>query len=232
MNANSLAILESILNRHGHEVDLTNREEDRYFLFDRIANARDLDLAWSLFPNDVEIRARAEQVDSVSDIVAGWGYRTPKKPNRCPDAELTEIIRRHIAAVQPIIPDTYKDVRKFIEKGFDVEVVGPEAGKRPEVMKNDLFLTLYEAMGEFAIEQYRLEDPLLRILRDWAIYLTKCDEVAHYLLWPILKDVDWLDPKTPSAGFKLWTLNCREHYWIMNGDMTSAMVYIQPPWRI
>src|SRR5262249_47956333 len=203
--------------------------EDRYFLFDQISQPHDLDLAWSLFPAHGEIRARAAEVDAVSDIVPGWGYRTPGKSNRCPDAELIRLVRANIEAARPLITG-WNDVRAFIENGYDIQLVGSKAGAPPDAMANVLFGALYESMGEFKINHYPFEEPILEILHDWAIYLTKCDEVALYLLWPVLENVDAVDPNTPVPGFKLWQYNCRTNYWIHEGDMKSRLVCVQPPW--
>src|SRR5436309_2230046 len=101
MKTDPVKTLESILHRHGHDVHLWENEVDRYFLFDQISDPNDLDLAWSQFPAHRQIRARAAEVDVVSDIVPGWGYRTPKESNRCSDAELIELVRRHIAGIHP-----------------------------------------------------------------------------------------------------------------------------------
>jgi hypothetical protein len=223
--------LEDILSRNGHDLDLRdrNKEENRYFLFDQISAPSDLDLAWSQFPAHREIRGRAAEVDAVSDIVQGWGYRTPKKSNRCSDGELSGLLRGHVAAIRPLISG-WRDVRAFIEDGFDIQVVGSEVGAPPDAMQNELFGALYESMGDFKIEHYPFEQPILEILYDWAIFLTKCDEVAVYMLWPVLKDVEAIDPNTPAPGFKLWQYNCRTNYWIKDGDLKSRVVCIQRPW--
>jgi hypothetical protein len=224
--------LEDILKRNGHDLDLRdrNKEEHRYFLFDQISAPNDLDLAWSQFPAHREIRARAAEVDAVSDIVAGWGYRTPKKSNRCSDAELIGLVRGHIAAVFPMMSGSWQRVRAFIEKGYDIQVVGKEAGAPPDPMKNDLLGALYERSGDFLIEHCALDVPIMEILYDWAIYLTKCDEVALYMLWPALEDLGALDPNTPVPGFRLWQNNCRANYWIKDGNVKSGLVCVQPPW--
>lgn len=223
--------LESILKRNGHDRDLRNRnkEEHRYFLFDQISAPNDLDLAWSLFPANGEIRARAAEVDAVSDIAGGWGYRIPKKSNRCSDTELVGFLRDHIGAIRPFISG-WSDVREFIESGYDIQVVGSEAGAPPDAMENVLIGALYESMGDFIIDHYPFEQPILEILYDWAIYLTKCDEVAAYMLWPVLKDVEAIDANTPVPGFRLWQHNCCTNYWIKDGDLKSRAVCVQRPW--
>lgn len=221
--------LEEILKRNGHEVNLRANEVDRYFLFDQISDPNDLDLAWSQVPAHCQIRARAAEVDAVSDIVPGWGYRTPKKSNRCSDTELIGIIRGHITAISPLISG-WGDARTFIDSGFDVEVVGSEVGAPPDAMENVLFGALYESMGDFTIDHFPFEEPILNVLNDWAICLTKCDEVAMYLLWPVLKDVGAIEPNTPVPAFRLWQYNCRTSYWIKEGDLKSRLVFVQPPW--
>lgn len=229
MNADPIKTLEGILKRNGLEVNLRENEADRYFLFDQISEPSDLDLAWSQFPAYREIRARAAQVDAVSHIVPGWGYRTPKKSNRCSDAELMGFLRGHIAGIRPVVSG-WSDVRAFIDNGYDIQVVGSEAGVPPDAMANVLFGALYESICDFKCYHYPFDEPTLQILLDWAIYLTKCDEVALYLLWPVLKDLEAVDPNTPVPGFRLWQYNCRTNYWIKDGDVKSGLVCIQPPW--
>jgi hypothetical protein len=222
--------LEDILKRSGHDLDLRNRnkEENRYFLFDRISAPNDLDLAWSQFSAHREIRARAEEIDAASDIVTGWGYRVPKKSNRCSDTELAGLVRSNLAKTRPLISGSWDDVAAFIDKGYDIQVVSSEAPSNP--VGNVLFMALYESMGDFKIDHFPYEQPLLEILYDWAIYLTKCDEVALYLLWPILKNVEAIDPNTPIPGFKLWQYNCRANYWIKDCDLKSGLVCVQRSW--
>ena len=230
MTPDPLETLEDILRRSGHDLNLRENEEQRYFLFDRISDPGDLDLAWSLFPAHQEVRARATQVDSVSDIVPGWGYRTPKKSNRCSETELIELLRTHVTAIRPFVWESYGDVIAFLDKGYDIQIVGKASGAPPDPMTNTLFMAFYETMGDFKGDHYAFEEPLLRILYDWAIYLTKCDEIALYLLWPVLKDVSGIDPSTPFPGFALWQYDCRTSYWIRGGDLESRTVCVQPPW--
>jgi hypothetical protein len=156
--------LEDILRRNGHDLNLRENEVQRYFLFDQISDPGDLDLAWSLFPEHREIRARAAKVDAVSNIVHGWGYRTPRKSNRCSEAQLIELLQRHIAAIKPFIGESYGDVVTFLDKGYDIQVVGKEAGSPPDPMGNILFGALYEPMGDFKRDHYSFEEPLLEIL--------------------------------------------------------------------
>jgi hypothetical protein len=230
MPTDPVDVLEDLLKRNGHDVNLRESEVDRYFLFDLISDPKELAQAWSLFPAHEEIRARAAQVDAVSDIVPGWGYRTPKKSNRCSDAELLGVVRDHLNAIHPLIPDDFDDVRGFIGNGFEVQRVGKDAGTPPEPRENSLFGALYETLSDFQIDRYPFDVPILEILYDWAVFLTKCDEVVLYLLWPILKDVDAIDPKTPVPGFQIWQYHCRTSYWIHEDDMNSGVVCVQPPW--
>jgi hypothetical protein len=230
MTADPVEILEDLLKRNGYDVNLRENETDRYFLFDLITEPDDLALAWSQFPAHDEIRVRAAQVDAVSDIVPGWGYRTPRKSNRCSDTELIGHVREHLGAIHPLISEDYEEVRVFIENGCDIQVLGKDVGAPPDATENLLFGALYEAISDFKIDHYSFDMPILEILYDWAIYLTKCNEVALYLLWPVLKDVDAINPNTPVPGFRLWQYNCRTNYWINENDVSSGVVFIQPPW--
>lgn len=98
-------------------------------------------------------------------------------------------------------------------------------------MQDALFGALYESMGDFKRDHYPFEQPMLEILYDWAIYLTKCDEVALYMLWPVLKGVEGIDPTTPVPGFRLWQYNCRTNYWIKDNDVKAGLVFVHPRGR-
>lgn len=134
-----LQTLNDILRRNGCNANLHENEGDRYFLFDKITEPKDIDLAWSQFPAHHEIRRRATEVDAVSEIVPGWGYRTPKTSNRCSDVELVALVRQNIESLCPFISDDWDDVRAFIEDGCDIQIVGHEAETPPDAMSNTLF---------------------------------------------------------------------------------------------
>lgn len=230
MPVDPIDVLEDILKRNGFEVDLRENEADRYFFFDSIADPQDLDLAWRQFPAHEEIRARAADVDAAAEIVAGWGYRVPKQSNRCSDSALANLVRGHITTMRPLIGDDDDDIRVFIDRGYEIQIVGTSVGPPPDPMDNSLFLVLYEAACEFKREHFPFDTHVMEVIYDWAIYLTKCDEVVLYLLWPVFQDTGEVDPHTPEPGFQLWQLNCRTNYWIPNDDAQSRLVYVQPPW--
>src|SRR4051812_18388840 len=129
--------LEKILKSQGHDVDLLANEVDRYFFFDKISDAADLDLAWSLFPKHREIRVRAAEVDAVSDIVAGWGYRIPKQTQRCTDAELIGFVRAHLAAARPFLTDDWDDLGEFIDNDYEIELLAEKTVEMPEPLENE-----------------------------------------------------------------------------------------------
>jgi len=227
-------VLEEILKRNsepGEEIDLRENEVDHYFYFDKIANPGDLEAAWAVFPESQEIRKRLQEVDSVCDVIDGWGYRVPKESNRCEPDELLQILRTHIERMRSLIPDDdyYRDVINFIDGSFDVQIAPADASPPEEDDENALFDTLYEVISEFTLEHCSLDEPHKELLYNWAIYLTKCDEVAAYLLWPCLDGVSDLPADTPDPGFQLWANDCRMRYWIKDEDFGSGVVYIAPP---
>jgi hypothetical protein len=227
-------VLEDILKRNGcADVDLRDNEVDRYFLFDQISDPRDLDLAWEQFPFHQQIRSRADRVNAVSDIIPGWGYRTPKESNRCSDDDLIKYARDCFTAIQAMIlrEDYNHEVLTFLEAPYEIIVDDDQAAAPPEASDNSLFSALYEGISEFTARHYSFDIPLYEILYDWAIYLTKCDEVALYVLWPLLDGVAEIDPDTPVPGFELWRYGCRIRYWIKDNDFQSGVVHVQPPWR-
>ena len=216
--------LEEILQKNGHEADLSD-EVDCWFLFDKISDPADLDLAWSLFPAHAEIRRRAELVDSVSDV-AGFDYRVPKESNRATDEKLSDLLRKLLESMAPILDGDYEEERKFIEAGFQVEVRRDED---PEATIDDnFFMGLYEAYGDFVINHTDYDDPLINVLNEWATYLTKCDEVQAFLVWPALKDVGSLPADTPEPWFELWKYHCRSRFCV--DDLESGIAYICPPY--
>ncbi len=222
--------LEEILRRHrNEEVNLRENEGDRYFLFDRISDPADLEKAWSLFPEHRVIRDRADEVDASSEIVPGWGYRVPRTSLRCSDTDLTQLVREHLAATRPFLTDDWDDIGEFIDNGYKIELLSEGTAEIPEPMENELFMGIDESMSDFRIQHFPYGNLLAEILSDWAIYLTKCNEVALYLLWPLLQDVEEFDPQTPIPGFRLWQYNCRKNYWIKDGDLESGVLIVQRP---
>lgn len=225
-----VSTLEEILRRYGTaEVNLRENEVDRYFLFDQISDPADLEKVWSLFPEHRVIRARADEVDACSDIVPGWGYRTPRTSNLCSDAELTQLVREHLTVTRTFLTDDWEDIGEFIDNGYEIELLNAGTAEIPDPMDNKLFMGIYESLGDFRIQHYPYGNLLAAILSDWAIYLTKCDEVALYLLWPLLQDVEDCDPNTPIPGFRLWQYNCRTKFWIKEGNLESGVVIVQRP---
>lgn len=222
--------LEDILNRNGSsKVNLLTNEVDSYFLFDQISDPGDLDKAWSLFPEHQEIRARAAEVDACSDIIAMWGYRTPRKSQRCSDIALKQLVRDHLTVTRPLLTDDWEDIGEFLDNVYDIEFLHQETADVPTPMENELFMATYESMGDFQISHFPYDNPLAKILNNWAKYLTKCDEVALYLLWPLLQDIEEFDRNTPIPAFRLWQYNCRNSYWIKNGDLESRVVIVKRP---
>ena len=228
MTPDPLETLKDILTRSGHDLNLRENEEHRYFLFDRISDPGELDLAWSLFPAHQEVRARATQVDSVSDIVPGWGYRIPKKSNRCSETELIELLRTHVTAIRPFLWENYDDVIAFLDKGYDIQIVGKACGDPPDPVTNNLFMAFYETMGDFMGDHCAFEEPLLRILYDWAIYLTKCDEVACLAMARSQRCCEYAGHAV--SGTCLVAVQLRTNDWVKDGDLESRTVCVQPPW--
>jgi hypothetical protein len=206
--------------------DLRTNESYHYFYFDCIRDPNDLELAWSIFPENKEIRRRLKIVERAASIIPGWGYRVAKETNRCDHATLKKLIRQHIRFMRPLV--RYEDIGRFLDKPFEI-VLAPKNVAVPDDMNNDLLLALDEGPGDFFIEHYPIDKQHYWLLDNWAIYLTKCDEVARYLLWPCLRKVSHLPKESPNPGFRLWTYHCRDRYWIKDGDLSSGVVYFRPP---
>lgn len=226
--------LEEILKRNSddpEDIDIEN-EVDHYFFFDNISNKEDLERAWSLFPEGKLIRDRLSLVEQETQTIPGWGYRVPDESNPEVDSQqYLKLVEDHIKALRPIILDgEYNDdVRQFIDAGFTVELASSSVSI-PEPMENELFGSLYEALQEFKIDHFPFKKEHYEVLYNWAIYLTKCDEVAVYLLWPCLQDVEGFEPDIFDYGVKLWKLGSRDRFWIKEGDIASKTVYFRPHW--
>ncbi len=228
-----LEILEDLLKKGSDDpesIDLEGNEVDHYFYFDKIKNQRDKELAWSQFEESKEIRERLKIVENKTQTINGWGYRVAEDGNRVSNEELLMIVENYVKCIAPIIlkEEYNQDVIKFIDKGFKAEIA-PLDMLPPEVENNHLFGALYEGMSETLIKSFPLDDHY-DLLYNWAIYLTKCDEVAFYLLWPVIsKDVKELNDNSSLFGVKLWMLNCRARFWIQ--DIGSNTIYVKPPWN-
>lgn len=225
--------LEAILKRNSSEpdgVDITD-EVEHYFFFDKIRDASDLEEAWSVFPEHAEIRKRLALVESDCKVVPGWGYRIPGEVVSIDDAQLLELVRQGIRNLRPMLLDTDEnsDAIAFIDGGFDI-VIAPSGAVPPDPDRNDFFLALYEAIQEDMLARFPFDKPHYRVLWNWAIYLTKCDEVASYLLWPCLSGHARFSDDVMAPFVGLWKRDCRDRFWVKRGDFSSGMIYVKPPW--
>lgn len=225
--------LEEILKRNTDDPDAVDIEDEvcHYFFFDQIGNAADREEAWSVFAEHEDIRRRLDFVEGGTETISGWGYRIPGGATTVDEDTLKALVARNISNLRPILPETddNRDIIDFIDRGFSVEIAPPGTGV-PGTGKNELFGALYEAIGEFWQARFPDDEPHYDVLLNWAIYLTKCDEVAVYLLWPCLsgRDAFPADMFEPCVG--LWKLGCRSRFWVKRGDFSSRTVYVKPPW--
>lgn len=230
-----LDILAEILKRNSDDqsplaIDIEN-EMNHYFFFDAIKNEVDREAAWSVFDEQLEIRNRLSTIENHANKVTGWGYRIPKHHARCSDDKLIALVAAHIAKLRPILleEDYNAPAIAFIDGGFSIEIA-PAGIAVPEPAHNDLFLTLGEAVSDYWTSHFPYEKRHYQVLNNWAIYLTKCDEVAAYLMWPCLKHEKPLDPQMMEAGVELWKLDCANRYWVKDEDYAGKVLYVRPPW--
>ncbi len=101
-----IALLETILKRNSDDpesVDIAN-EVDHYFFFDAIADASDLEAAWAVFDEHVEIRRRLANIEADAQCVPGWGYRTAQASASSRQADLvTKLVAAQISSLRHVI---------------------------------------------------------------------------------------------------------------------------------
>ncbi len=225
--------LEQILKRNvdneeeRKQIDLIDQESYHYFFFDNI-KPEDLEDAWSVFPEGKEIRKRLVQLEEKADVVPGFGYRLPGGDDLCTSDTIAELVRNHLRLVGPLVPeeDYNENEINFLKRDYDVVLAAPEI---PIPAENPLFIALYEGI-QVLLEDFPSNLDHYGLLYNWAIYLTKCDEVACYLLWPCMHDAENTGPEILEPAFRLWKYQCRNRYWIKNNDFDSGIVYFRPPW--
>ena len=186
-----LYILEDLLKKYSEnpdEINLKENEVDHYSYFEKLTDQNDKDLAWSQFEESKAIRYRLHELNHYSKTIEGWGYKIGNQTD-ISDIELTKLVENHIKSMSKLVldEDYNRSIIDFIESGFEVRIA--ESGsKGPEINDNELFGTLYEGITETLIEHFPFEIEHYNVLYNWAIYLTKCDEIAFYLLWPCFSD--------------------------------------------
>ena len=242
-----IEILQEIINRHcetDENVDLGN-EFNHYFYFDRIQDDADLDRAWSVFPQGADIRRRLTEVDACCNVIDGWGYRVPRLDKLCSDDELFSLVRSHIKSWQPflyshagwdLLPGDYakmsdeaaEALQKFGDGDFEVQLAPPGVEFHVD-SDNPLLDFIFAAIGEVLIDKMDFDQPENDLLYNWAIYMTKVDEVAAYLLWPCVNQSGEFGADVPNAGFQLWQQGCEQLFWIKDGDPASRTVYVRRP---
>lgn len=228
MNEDPIDVLEALLTKHdGRPVDIRNNEVDSYFLFDRLDDKGDLDRAWSLFPCHEEIRRRAQEVDDACD-----SYRVPRPTNRCSDDALLGYVRGYLDSASSLIDeeDSELDIHAFLRKPHDVRLWTPDDGPRVSLGEGEYgpLDELDERLGDIFGDAYPSTSKLHQVLHHWAVYLTKYNEVAHYLLWPLVKDI--IPLFDARHAFDLWRVRCLDGYWIKDQDLASGVVLVKPPW--
>ena len=227
--------LEDILKRNSEQpqsIDIEN-EVDHYFFFDKISNENDLEEAWSIFEEAKAIQERLLLVESNSKTLPVFGYRIPENEQAlCSNEELTSLVRSHITNLRPLLleEDYNEEIISFIDQDFAIEIAPPDINI-PNTSDNQLFGVLYEAIGEYWIEHFPYHKPHYEVIKNWSIYLTKCDEVATYLMWPILENRNDLTANTFEPGTILWKLGCRDRYWVKDLDYHSKVIYVRAPWH-
>lgn len=194
----------------------------QWFYFDHLEDPQDLEAAWAVFPEQAEIRRRLAEVERVASVLPGWGYRIPT-PQALPERR-ADLVRRHLQSMRPLIPNSEENQATIAALAGELRLEpAPPDIAEPEPGKNWLFLTLYEAAQEPTYELLNRGEHY-ELLRDWAIYLTKCDEVALYLLWPALSLSQTLPADTPEAGMRLWAGDSRACYWFQDNDPLSGVI--------
>jgi hypothetical protein len=227
-----MQLLEQLLKKNLPEeerddVDLSD-EVYQWFYFDQLRDKEDLERAWSVFPEQAEIRRRLAEVERAANTVPSFGYRVAKENQAVAPADLAECIRLHLEKIRPLLPDRAenKAILRALDAGPRIELA-PEGVRAPKAGENDLFLALYEAMQEPKYEIDRGEH--YGLLSEWAIYLTKCDEVALYLLWPALPISHRLPPDTALPAVRLWAMGCRDCFWFKDQDPATGTVWFTMP---
>ena len=219
--------LSKILARSGDDGSDLSRESNHYFLFDRIHHSADLERAWQLFPAGDAVRRHLQLVESLAE---SSGYRVPAMAPLSDEA-LMDLVRAHIRSMRPILLEEDYNAQEieFIDRGFEVELASGE-DVAPPAAQNPLFGTLYEAIGEYRIDHAPFDDVMFEILDNWAVYLTKCDEVAVYLLSPCFDPSQPLKGEAFEPGVRLWGAGCRDAYWAPSLSTSSRRVLVRPPW--
>lgn len=214
--------LQNILSRNTGEVVNISDEVNHYFFFDQIKDRQDLEDAWRIFPEHQEIRRRCDEVRRYQNCKS-LADRGPVYGDY-----VSELIKSNILSLRKITPNRseYKDVINFIDAGFSVEVV-PEEVSLPEYSDNTLFSVLQEAVSDYLVDCTPRDKPHYELLMNWAIYLTKCDEVAAYILWSCLIHKGEYLPSLLDDSVKLWAMGGRDRYWIKDNDFCQAIIYLK-----
>lgn len=222
-----LKILESILSKSCNQTVDIKDESHHYFYFQNINNNEDLEKAWSVFPEHQAIRQKFLNIKNSEVFHAPkMDIKDIKECKAIDEAQFKKIVKSNILNLRKIIYDheEYTDILAFIDAGFNVEIATSDI-LTPDAVGNHLFSVLYESLSDYVIDHFPYHKPHYEVLRNWAIYLTKCDEIAAYLLWPCLQHEQKITDDLIDNAFKLWQFNCRSNFWIKDNNTSTGVVY-------
>jgi hypothetical protein len=131
-------------------------------------------------------------------------------------------VQQHLEKIRPLFED--EEIADALQ-GVRV-MAAPPGAKAPR--ENELLWALGEAVDVPTYSMYKRGEHY-SMLREWAIYLTKCDEVMLYLVWPTLDVARKLPADTPEAGLRLWSMNLRDRFWFKDNDPATGIVYVKLP---
>ena len=189
------------------------------FFFSRFETPEALDQAWSYIPEHLEIRKRVKEVKGVTPSAEELGgipmYSFPKVGYGLDT--LKDVAEAYLAALLPLAEREpgYEATKKLIQNNPKVILGNPDEVPSPIDFNHEL----YEIHTDPILENLPREAHYY-ILYNYAVYLTKDDRVAAYVLWPCLKNKAPLE-NVFRLGFEIWRR--RAQFWT---DEKRERIYV------
>lgn len=173
------------------------------FFFSRFKTAEALEEAWSLVPEHKAIRERLAELDKTSATPEELGgipmYHLPSSAKNAELDTLPSLIENYLRALIPIAEETGDSDLLEVLRDKPKVCVGNLANAPAESQLDQAF---YRIHSESLLNHLPDAAPY-SILYTYAVYLTKDDRVAAFILWPCLQNNERLE-NAYRLGFELW----------------------------
>ena len=206
LNDKIMSLWQRLAEKKDPEIDMKDDSNHR-FLFHNFLD-EDIDEAWSLVPNNQEIRKRVDLLEescaSLEEIGCYTAYSLPSSKHKIENSAVINLVKSYFDNIRPLIEDyEYHDGLAEIQKGsLNYEFI--DADNNPfENCEDWRICELEEAIAD---KYYGLlpSFDVCYALNRMALYTTMDDSIKRFLMSPLLQEGKSINSETFTPGFLIF----------------------------